>query len=154
MKLKEILKYDNIIPDIKAANKKAVLEALVKSVAEVHQDIDPEKLLKILLEREQLGTTGVGDSVAIPHGKISGITQPIVAFGRCIDGVDFDALDGKLAYIFFLLIAPEQASSQHLQVLVRIAKILKNSAFRDKLIKSKSRDELYKIIIETDEGES
>ena len=154
MKLKEILKYGNVIPDMKAANKRAVLEKLVESVTEIHPDIDSEKLLKILLEREQLGTTGIGDSVAIPHGKISGITQPIVAFGRCINGVDFEAMDGKLVYIFFLLIAPEQESSQHLQVLVRIAKILKNSAFRDELIKSKSRDELYKIIIDTDEGES
>ena len=153
MKLKEILQYDNVIPSIKADNKRAVLEELAQSVAEVHPDVDFEKLLKILLEREHLGTTGIGDNVAIPHGKISGIIQPIVAFGRCIDGVDFDALDGKLVHIFFLLIAPEQASSQHLQVLVRIAKILKNFAFRNKLMESKSRDELYNVIIETDEGE-
>ena len=154
MKLIEILQHDNVIPDINADNKKAVLEKLAKSVSEIHQDVDFEKLLKILIEREQLGTTGIGDGVAIPHGKIPGTTRPIVAFGRCINGVDFDSLDGKLAHIFFLLIAPEQESSLHLQVLVRIAKILKNSEFRDKLMKAKSRDELYKIIIETDEGES
>ena len=154
MKLIEILQHDNVIPDINADNKKTVLEKLAKSVSEIHPDVDFEKLLKILIEREQLGTTGIGDGVAIPHGKIPGITRPIVAFGRCINGVDFDSLDGKLAHIFFLLIAPEQESSLHLQVLVRIAKILKNSEFRDKLMKSKSCDELYKIIIETDEGES
>ena len=154
MKLIEILQHDNVIPDINADNKKAVLEKLAKSVSEIHPDVDFEKLFKILIEREQLGTTGIGDGVAIPHGKIPGIIRPIVAFGRCINGVDFDSLDGKLAHIFFLLIAPEQESSLHLQVLVRIAKILKNSEFRDKLMKTKSRDELYKIIIETDEGES
>ena len=153
MKLKEILQYDNVIPDINADNKRAVLERLARSVSEVHPDVDYENLLKVLFEREHLGTTGIGDGVAIPHGKISGITKPVVAFGRCADGVDFDALDGKPTYIFFLLIAPEQASGQHIQILVRIARILRDSAFRDKLRESKSRDELYKLIIETDEGE-
>ena len=153
MKLKEILQYDNVIPNINADNKRAVLEKLAQSVTEVYPGVDYEILLKVLFEREQLGTTGIGDGIAIPHAKISGITQPIVAFARCVDGVDFDALDGKPSYIFFLLIAPEQASGQHIQVLVRIAKILKSSAFRDKLMESKSRDELYKLIIETDEGE-
>jgi len=153
MKLKEILQYDDVIPNIDADNKKDILEKLVQSVTEVHPNVDYKNLLKFLFEREQLGTTGLGDGIAIPHAKISGITQPIVTFARCANGVDFDALDEKPSYIFFLLIAPEQASGIHLQILVRIAKILKNSAFRSKLMESKSRDELYKLIIETDEGE-
>ncbi|MDY6973161.1 MAG: PTS sugar transporter subunit IIA, partial [Thermodesulfobacteriota bacterium] len=109
-------------------------------------------LVRVLLERERLGTTGIGDGVAIPHGKLDGVRHPIVSFGRSKNGLEFDSMDGQPAYLFFLLVAPENTSGVHLQVLAQIAKILKSSAFRRKLMGAGTTKDIYHIIIQTDEG--
>jgi PTS system nitrogen regulatory IIA component len=104
----------------------------------------------VLIEREHLGSTGIGDGVAIPHGKLSSVEQPIVSFGRSKKGLDFDSMDGQPAYLFFLLLAPENSSGVHLQVLTKIARILKSSTFRKALMQVGSREEIYETIIQTD----
>jgi PTS system nitrogen regulatory IIA component len=151
MKLPEIIEEEYIIPELKAKDKRGVLEELAEVISNHEPSIDKATLVKVLVERERLGSTGIGDGVAIPHGKMNGVRHPIISFGRSKQGLDFDSMDGQPAHLFFLLIAPEDSSGIHLQVLARIAKILKNRAFRQKLMEPSTRKELYQTIIETDE---
>jgi len=89
--------------------------------------------------------------VAIPHGKLNTVEHPIVSFGRSRRGLDFDSMDGQPAYLFFLLLAPESSSGIHLQVLTRIAKMLKKSVFRKELMQAETREDLYQTILQSDE---
>jgi len=150
MRLSEILAIDNIIPELKAKDKKGVLGELAEVIANYDANIDKGMLVKVLIEREHLGSTGIGDGVAIPHGKLDSVKQPIVSFGRSKKGLDFDSMDGQPAFLFFLLLAPENSSGVHLQVLTKIARILKSSTFRKALMQVNSREEIYQTIIQTD----
>ena len=151
MKFSEILEKDHIIPDLKAKGKKGVLEELAEAVADHEPSVDKSDLVRVLIERESLGTTGIGDGVAIPHGKLRSVKHPIILFGRSKRGLDFDSMDEHPTFLFFLLVAPEDSSGTHLQVLAKIAKILKSSAFRKKLMGAESQKDLYQMIIQTDE---
>lgn len=151
MKLSEIITIDTIIPELRAKDKKGVLGELAEVITRHYPGIDKATLVKVLVEREHLGSTGIGDGVAIPHGKLNTVSSPIVSFGRSRRGLDFDSMDGQPAYLFFLLLAPENSSGVHLQVLTRIAKMLKKSAFRKELMQAKTREDLYRTIIQSDE---
>ena len=151
MKLSEILEENYIIPDLKAIDKKGVLEELSDAVISHEPSLDKSSLVKVLLERERLGSTGIGDGVAIPHGKFHGISHPIISFGRSREGLDFESMDGEPAFLFFLLVAPEDSASVHLKALAKIARILKNSSFRKILMEAPTRKELYQTIIQNDE---
>lgn len=151
MKLSEILSQDHIIPDLRAKDKKGVLEELVDVIVSHDPSLDKGSLVKVLLERERLGSTGIGDGIAIPHGKFRGLKHPVISFGRSLEGLDFDSMDGQPAFLFFLLVAPENSASIHLKALAKIAKILKNSSFRNALMQAPTRKELYKTIIQNDE---
>ena len=151
MKLSEILEEDNIIPDLKAKDKRRVLEELAEAIVSHKPSLDANSLVGVLLERERLGSTGIGDGVAIPHGKFEGISEPIISFGRSLKGLDFESMDGQPAFLFFLLVAPENSASIHLKALARIAKILKNSSFRKVLMEASTRKELYQTILHNDE---
>ena len=148
MNLSEMIKTNNIIPDLKAKDKKGVLEELAGAISDNESSVDKEALVRVLVERERLGTTGIGDGVAIPHGKLETIEHPIISFGRSKEGLDFDSMDGQPAYLFFLLVAPENSSGLHLQVLAKIAKILKNSTFRKQLMEGSTKEELYQTIVQ------
>jgi len=150
MKLSEIIDKNCIIPELKARDKKGVLEELAAVISNNEPSIDRETLVKVLIEREHLGSTGIGDGVAIPHGKLNGVEHPVTSFGKSKDGLDFESMDGHPAYLFFLLVAPENASGVHLQVLAKIAKMLKSSAFRKKLMEASTATELYQMIIQAD----
>ncbi|MBN1850221.1 MAG: PTS sugar transporter subunit IIA [Deltaproteobacteria bacterium] len=152
MKLADLLGEDNIIPDLKARDKVKALEELSEAVIANRPSIDKDSLVRVLLDRERLGSTGIGDGVAIPHGKYHGITQPIISFGRSRKGLDFESMDGQPVHLFFLLVAPENSANIHLKVLARIAKILKNSSFRKLLMNAPTRKDLYQTIIQNDEG--
>ncbi len=154
MKMSEIIEENSIIPDLKARDKNGVLEELAEVISNHEPSINKAELVKVLVERERLGSTGIGDGVAIPHGKMNGISHPLISFGRSSKGLDFDSMDGQTAYLFFLLVAPENSSSIHLQVLAKVAKILKSGTFRKKLMKAGSRKELYQAIIQADEESS
>ncbi|MFP3928843.1 MAG: PTS sugar transporter subunit IIA [Desulfobacteraceae bacterium] len=151
MKLSELLDEENIIPDLKAKDKKGVLEELVDAVITSEPSIDKQALVKVLLERERLGSTGIGDGVAIPHGKYQGLSQPLISFGRSRDGLDFESMDGQPAHLFFLLVAPENSANVHLKVLATIARILKNSGFRKALMEAPTREDILKQILAYDE---
>ena len=151
MKLSEILNPDNIIPDLRAKDKEGVLEELVDVIVSHDSSLDRDSLVKVLLEREKLGSTGIGDGIAIPHGKFRGLKHPVISFGRSLEGLDFDSMDGQPAFLFFLLVAPENSASIHLKALAKISKILKNSSFRNVLMQASSSKELYQTIIQNDE---
>lgn len=151
MKLSELLEKNGVIPDLRAKDKKGVLEELAEAMVLRKPSIDKESLVKVLLERERLGSTGIGDGVAIPHGKFHGIEHPIISFGRSRKGLDFESMDGGPVYLFFLLVAPENSASIHLKALARIAKLLKNSSFRRVLMKAQTQEEIYETIVNNDE---
>lgn len=151
MKLSELLQENSIIPDLRAKDKKGVLEELAGVMILREPSMDKESLVKVLLERERLGSTGIGDGVAIPHGKFHGIEQPFLSFGRSPKGLDFESMDGEPVHLFFLLVAPENSASIHLKALARIAKLLKNSSFRKVLMEAQTRKEIYETIVHNDE---
>ncbi|MBW1942598.1 MAG: PTS sugar transporter subunit IIA [Deltaproteobacteria bacterium] len=150
MRLSELLEENNIIPDLKAKDKKGALEELAQAMVSQKPYLDKGALVNVLLDRERLGSTGIGDGVAIPHGKFHGIEQPIISFGRSRKGLDFESMDGEPVYLFFLLVAPENSASIHLKVLAKIARILKNSSFRKVLIEARTQKEIYETIIQND----
>ena len=115
------------------------------------KDRDVNKLVQILFKRESLGSTGIGQGVAIPHGKSDCVAKLVAAFGVSRAGITFDALDGEPVSLFFLLVAPEDSAGPHLKALARISRLLKDKHFRDKLRASKDEKELLKIIREEDE---
>lgn len=152
MKISDLLNPAAIVPDLKASNKNGALTELTDALKEVESGIDRDEVISVLLERERLGSTGIGEGVAIPHGKLKKIDQLLLSFGRSREGVDFDSMDGKPAHLFFLLVAPEDSVGIHLKTLARISKLLKNAEVRNKLLEAEDRDALYRIIVEEEEG--
>ena len=151
MKILDILSMDSIVPELKGKSKKQVLEELIEALTQTRPQVDRELLMKVLLERERLGSTGIGDGIAIPHGKLRDLDQLVLAFGRSIQGVDFESMDGKPVHLFFLLVAPETCSGIHLRALARIARLLKNGTVRKKLGKVDSKEEIFSVIQQENE---
>jgi PTS system nitrogen regulatory IIA component len=150
MKITEILSPEMVVPDLAGRDKNEVLRELAKTLASRHREIDLEALTAVLAERERLGSTAIGDAIAIPHGKIRGVRQILGVFGRHIKGVDFESLDGKPTHLFFLLVAAEDSTSLHLKALARVSRLFKDSSFRERLINAKDADEIYRLIVEED----
>jgi PTS system nitrogen regulatory IIA component len=151
MQMDQIFKIEFLNENILAKTKTEALEELVNVLIKGGLKLDSAKVIEVLQQREKLGSTGIGDGLAIPHGKISSLDEIVVAFGRSKKGVDFDSLDGKPVHIFFLLLAPENSVGQHLKALAKISKMLKTANFRQKLIETDSKRDLYKLIIEQNE---
>jgi nitrogen PTS system EIIA component len=148
--LKDLLPGDLIIADIKAIDKAGVIREFAAHLLSVDKVRDADELIRVLLERESMGSTGIGDGVAIPHGKLHGISEVIVAFGRSHRGVDYQSLDDKPAFLFFLLVTPEDSPGEHLKMLARISRILKNPVLREKLRTVPDGRELHQLILEED----
>jgi len=152
MKILDVLLKEAILSDLKANDKKGVLEELVTPVARI-ADINHDYLVKVLMERERLGSTGIGEGIGIPHGKVKDLESLVLGFGLSKKGVDFDSMDGRPAHIFFLLLTPENSTGLHLKLLARISRILKNDLFKQKLLGATNRDEIYSIIQAEEEEE-
>lgn len=148
MRIMDFLSEKNISVDLKARNKKEVIEELVDLLVKSGQVADKKKMVDILLEREELGSTGIGQGIAIPHGKSEAVKELSAAFGLSKAGVSFEALDGEPVYIFFLLVAPEGTAGAHLKALARISGLLKDRYIRKKLVSSQNTAEVVKIIQE------
>ncbi len=146
MKLGEYLDKEFILPALASKNKKEVLEELLAPIKNKYPVLDPEHVLDVLLERETLGTTGIGDGIAIPHGKIESLEEVILCVGRCTQGVDFEALDSKPCKIFFLVLAPEQVAGLHLRILAHISRLLKDDHFRDSFLEADDLDGLWDLL--------
>ena len=150
MEINDVLKKESVIPNLYSKTKSEVIRELSDKVATIYPNFNRENLISVLLEREKLCSTAVDEGVAIPHGKMSGISSIIVAFGRSIEGIDFESLDGNPTHLFILLIAPENSSGVHLKLLARISRIFKNPDFRSRITKAGSQDEIYELILQED----
>jgi PTS system nitrogen regulatory IIA component len=150
MKITDILSADMIIADLKGTTKPDILSELAKTLTSKYKEISLRDLIAVLAERERLGSTAIGDGIAIPHGKLRGVMKIIGAFGRHVEGVDFDSLDGGPSQLFFVLVAPEDSASLHLKALARVSRLLKESSFRSRLLAARDGDELYSLIKEED----
>ncbi|WP_018125393.1 PTS sugar transporter subunit IIA [Desulfovibrio oxyclinae] len=146
MKLGDYLDKDLILSDMASADKAGALGELVVPLQERFPEMDSDLVLRVLKEREELGTTGIGDGVAIPHGKLDSLDQIAVVAGRSRDGLDFEALDFKPCHIFFLVLAPEQVAGMHLRILAHISRLLKDDSFRKAFMEAEGQDELWKLL--------
>lgn len=152
MKILDILPQEELIAaSLTGATKADVVRELSFHLAQQYPEIDPERLVSVLWERERLGSTAIGDGIAIPHGKLAGLKHVRSAFGRHLTGVDFESLDGKPTRLFFVLVAPEDSVGQHLKALARVSRLLKDAAFRERLIAAPDRHEIFRLIREEDE---
>ena len=151
MKITELLSTAAITANMQATDKNSALVEMTDAIVAISDDLDREEVLKVLHERERLGSTGIGDGVAIPHGKLKNIDQLLLSFGCSKAGVDFDSMDGKPAHLFFLLLAPEESVGVHLKTLARISKLLKNPGVRSSLLSAADADELFRIIAAEEE---
>ena len=150
--IQDMLKKDYIIDGLKSKSKKEVLAELSDVFLRDGMGIDRDAMLEVLMEREQLGRTGIGDGIAIPHGKLKGLENLVVSFGRSKGGVEFDSLDGAPVHIFFLLMAPENSAGQHLKALAKISRMLKDASFKESLVDAESAEAIYQLIVEKDDN--
>ena len=150
MKIAEILVRDAVVLDLAGTSKSDVLAEMAGALAKAEPGIAEERLCEVLLEREALQSTGIGESVAIPHGKLPGLSRLLASFARSRDGVDFDAIDGAPTQLFFLLVVPENSGGQHLKALARISRFLRDGEFRSRLLDAESRDDVFGVIEEQD----
>jgi PTS system nitrogen regulatory IIA component len=143
------LPAEAIIPELAASTRDEVLAELSANVATRYPELSGSDLVSILREREQLGSTGIGDGVAIPHGKLRNFSQaPVLVFGRSIKGVDFNSLDARKAHLFFLMLAADDAVDTHLRMLARLSRILKDPAVRKALLEALDAGSIHSIIAE------
>lgn len=153
MKIMDFLCKQAISTDIKATDKEGIIKELVELLvaAEEIDKRDRNKLLEILMAREALGSTAIGQGVGIPHGKSDCVNKLVAAFGISQKGVNFDSLDGEQVYLFFLLVAPQDSAGPHLKALARISRLLKDKYFRDSLKQARDDKTVIKVIVQEDE---
>lgn len=150
MKIVEFLNEKAVTANLKSTNKDGIIRELVDLLAKAEGLRNKEELVKVLLNREALGSTGIGQGVGIPHGKTNTVKRLVAAFGICHQGINFDALDGEAVYIFFLLVAPEDSAGPHLKGLARISRLLKDKFFRESLKALTDEKSILKLIREED----
>ncbi len=152
MKIIDILSQDAVVCDASVSSKKQTLEMLSRLAAE-KTGLDERTILDALIERERLGTTGVGRGVALPHTRLPGLNKIMCAFVKTTP-VDFDAVDGKLVDLFFLLLVPEEAGADHLKALARLSRLLRDESVTADLRKVKEAVAAYTLICKNDKDEN
>ncbi len=152
MKISEFLCNKAVTTDLKGTTKEEIIEELVKllTTAGVLEKKHKSKVVEILMAREALGSTAIGQGIAIPHGKCEYVNKLVAGLGVSRKGIDFDSLDGEPAYIFFLLIAPIDSAGPHLKALARISRLLKDKYFRDHLKNIKDEKTILDMIAQED----
>jgi nitrogen PTS system EIIA component len=150
MKITDFLTPEMICPALGGETKVNVLKELAACLTGAHPEIPSDELAAVLAERERLGSTAIGDGIAIPHGKLPSVTKILGTFGRHVSGVDFESLDGNPTHIFFMLVAPEDSTSLHLKALARVSRLLRDGNFRDKLLTAPDANELFRLIRDED----
>lgn len=150
MKIIDVLHKEAILVDLKATDKKAAIEELASPVAQL-ASVDCKDMFRVLMDRELLGSTGIGDGIGIPHGKLKGLSSLMLGVGISRKGIDFESMDNRPTHIFFLLVTPENSAGLHLKLLARISRILKNESFKKKLMSAVNAEDIYAIIENADE---
>lgn len=150
MRISEILSPAAIDAELGASNKPGVLRELVGLVLKVQPDLDPNQLVETLLRREKLQSTGIGDGVAIPHGKTPAVPKIVACVGRSARGVDFQSLDGLPTHLFFTLLVPDSQHGLHLKALARVSRLLKEAHVRQALLDAPDADAMYGVLMDED----
>jgi nitrogen PTS system EIIA component len=150
MRIAEFLREDLVLSDLAASDKAGVLGEMCRALAAAYPTLSAQQLTDTLLDRERLGSTGVGEGVAIPHGKLPAFPGLIAAFGRKKTGVDFAAIDNKPTYLFFVLFAPENSAGVHLKALARISRLFKQPQFRTSILAADGSPAIFRLIAEED----
>ena len=150
MKIADYLHPESVCADLKSTGKLDVLQEMGALLSNSCPTIKEEEITTILVERERLATTGIGEGVAIPHGKIDNLGQLVAALGISHTGIGFDAVDGNPVHIFVALLAPQSSTGEHLKALAQISRILKDISFRNRLLEKREAKEVYDAIIEED----
>jgi nitrogen PTS system EIIA component len=151
VKISDFLTPDRVIADLTEKEKSAVLKEMAGQLAGSESGLDATQILKVLQDREKISTTAIGEGVAIPHGKLPNVQKVSALFARSLQGVDFASLDGEPTYLFFTLIAPQDAAADHLKALARISRLLKDPDLRRRLLAAATNQELYNIIAVEDQ---
>lgn len=146
MQLEEYISRELIIPELSASTKEGVLAELVNAVRNAVPEFDAERALRVLQDRERLGTTGIGDGIAIPHGKMAALDRIVVVAARRTEGIEFDSLDGRPVQIVFLVLAPEHVVGMHLRILAHISRLLKDASFRTAFMQAPDGDALRQLL--------
>lgn len=147
MEISDLVTTNAVIASLKATSKKQALQELARKAAELTGEHE-RVIFDVLLERERLGTTGVGDGVAIPHGKLQNMKRLIGVFARLEHPIDFEAIDEQPVDLIFLLLAPGAAGADHLKALARVSRLLRDRATRDKLRGSETSEAIYALLTE------
>ncbi len=150
MKIMDILVRDALIMNLGVRSKRDVLMEMSSALAKVEPQIEADRLLEVLLEREALQSTGIGEGVAIPHGKLGGLDRLVATFARSHEGIDFDSIDGQRTHHFFLLVVPEHSGGQYLKALARISRFFRDAAFRQRLAEVETLEEVIGTIEQED----
>ncbi len=151
MKILDIVSPGGVICSLRAETKEGVLREMAEAAASGVPSLSVEDLTSILMERESLGSTGIGDGVAIPHGKVPGLNRLVAVFGRSSAGVQFHSIDGKPVQLFFLIVAPENSAGMHLKALARVSRLLKDARFRQDLLAARDVDDMRRVLRDEDE---
>ncbi len=146
MNIADLLSKEAVLPDLKATTQKKVLEELLAPLQLLHSELQHFDVLGALCEREKLGSTAVGEGVALPHTKVPCLQQVVLAAGRSHKGIPFGAQDQSLCHLFFLILAPEQGAGQHLHLLAQIARRAKDAVFRSEVLLAANKEQLWHII--------
>ncbi|HIN21006.1 MAG TPA: PTS IIA-like nitrogen-regulatory protein PtsN [Rhodospirillales bacterium] len=150
MEINDLLVPEGVVADLKATSKKQALQDLAKRAAEI-SGLHERAIFDVLMERERLGTTGVGNGIAIPHGKLASLDRLHGLFARLEQPIDFHAIDERPVDLIFVLLAPENAGADHLKALARISRLLRNNGICDKLRGTDSAEALFAILTESQE---
>jgi nitrogen PTS system EIIA component len=150
MKIVDFIREDLILPDLKSKSKLDLLAELADHLAHHTEGVSRDALLKVLVDRERLASTAIGEGVAIPHGKLDAVGKLVACVGRAREGVDFDSMDGRPTHLFFVLIAPENSTGVHLKALARISRLFKDPEFRGRLLAANTAKEMFDVIADED----
>ena len=150
MKIEEILKKESVIADLLGGSKEKVIKEMTQCLKKNNFIKNDQALFETLMEREKLGSTGIGENVAIPHGKSDEVTQIITVLARSKKGVEFESLDQKPVHFVCMVIAPAHSTGQHLKVLARVSRIFKNQGIREEILKAENSDTIYSILMNED----
>lgn len=146
MRLCEYIDKALVLPALESTTKAGVLREMTAAMAARHPELDAGRALAVLMDREGLGTTGIGDGVAIPHGKLAALDRILLCVGRSVQGVDFEALDFKPCTMFFLVLAPEQMTGIHLRILAHISRLIKDESFRRDFYEAPDQGALFALL--------
>lgn len=151
MKIVDLISRERVIPALSSTAKVAILEELADYLTRGREDLDKAEVARVLIDREGLASTAIGQGVAIPHGKLPELDRILACLGRARGGVDFDSMDGRPTHLFFVMVAPENSAGAHLKALARISRVFKDEEFRKKLLTAADGDAMYELIQQEDD---